>query len=88
MKNIILLLGILLLTSNFCFANSTVQVNNGRYVMYQHPTFRGDQYILDSQTGKVWLLVKTKEGLTVWEEMFFDCYKDDKTYSGRFTIPR
>lgn len=89
MKKFALIFSILFLTcSNFCYADSANQVNNGRYVMYQNPTIRSDQYILDSQTGKIWQLVKTNEGLTVWEEMFFDCYKDDKTSSGRFVNPR
>lgn len=78
----------MLFFSTISFADQPTHVNNGRYVMYQHPTFRADQYILDTQTGKVWQLVKTKEDTTVWDEMYFDCYTNDKTYSGRFVNPR
>ena len=88
MKKIILLFGVLLLFSNFCLADQPTQVNNGRYVMYQHPTVRADQYILDTKTGKTWQLVQAKDGSTVWEQMLFDCYNDDKTYSGKYVNPR
>ena len=48
------LLFFLLVYPTVCYADQPAQVNNGRYVIYQHPTFRGDQYILDTKTGKVW----------------------------------
>ena len=82
------LLFFLLVCPTVCYADQPAQVNNGRYVIYQHPTFRGDQYILDTKTGKVWEMAKTKEGSTIWQQLLFDCYNDDKTYSGRFVTPR
>ena len=88
MKKLFFILLFMLFFPIASFADQPIRVNNGRYVMYQHPTFRGDQYILDTQTGKVWQLVKTKDNAIVWEEMFFDCYSDDKTYSGRYVNPR
>ena len=33
-------------------------------------------------------MAKTKEGSTIWQQLLFDCYNDDKTYSGRFVTPR
>jgi Beta/Gamma crystallin. len=87
-RKFIFLLLFILSCSTVCFADQPTQVNHGRYVMYQHPTFRGDQFILDTQTGKAWRLVKTKDDTTVWEEMFFDCYNSDRTYSGLYVNPR
>ena len=54
MKKLLLLMGILLI-ANCCYAEQATQVNDGRYVIYQHPTFRGDQYLLDTRTGKIWI---------------------------------
>ena len=89
MKKFIFLFFVLYAISiQYCSANQPIPINNGRYVMYQHPTFRADQYVLDTQTGKIWQLVKTSEGSNVWEEMFYDCYNNDKTYSGRYINPR
>lgn len=82
------LLGLILLSSNLCFAEQPTQVNNGRYVIYQHPTYRGDQYLLDTRTGKIWEMAKSKDGATIWQQVLFDCYNEDKTYSGRYVNPR
>lgn len=30
----------------------------GRYQIMMHPTFRGDQYLLDTVTGQIWQLTK------------------------------
>ena len=30
----------------------------GRYQILMHPTFRGDQYLLDTTTGQIWQLTK------------------------------
>lgn len=88
MRKKILLFGLLLLTTNFCCAEQPAQINNGRFVIYQHPTFRGDQYLLDTKTGKIWEMAKSKDGTTIWQQVLFDCYNDDKTYAGRFVNPR
>lgn len=89
MKKIVLFLGILLVANiNTCYAEQATQVNDGRYVIYQHPTFRGDQYLLDTRTGKVWEMAKTKNGETIWQQVLFDCYKEDKTYAGTFCKPK
>ena len=52
MKKIFLLF-FLLVCPTVCYADQPAQVNNGRYVIYQHPTFRGDQYMLDTKTGNI-----------------------------------
>ncbi|WP_426608868.1 hypothetical protein [Bradyrhizobium sp. McL0616] len=31
---------------------------SGRYQIFMHPQFRGDQYLLDSATGQIWQLTK------------------------------
>lgn len=88
MKKIILMFGIIALANMSCLAEQAVQVNDGRYVIYQHPTFRGDKYLLDTKTGKTWEFVTTKDGERIWSQLLFDCYKEDKTYSGRYVNPR
>lgn len=87
MKKLVLMFGILLLPI-CCYAEQPTTINDGRYVMYQHPTFRGDQFLLDTKTGKIWQMVKATDGSVVWDQMLFDCYKEDKTYAGRFVNPR
>lgn len=88
MRKGVALLGMLLLSSSLCFADQPTQVNDGRYVIYQHPTFRGDKYLLDTKTGKTWEFVQTKEGERVWSQLMYDCFKEDKSYSGRYINPR
>ncbi len=87
MKKLLLIFGVFLI-SNCCYAEQPTQINEGRYVLYQHPTVRADQFLLDTKTGKIWQMVKATDGSTIWEQMLFDCYKEDKTYVGRFTNPR
>lgn len=36
--------------------------NNGRFVFSQISDMRADQYLLDTQTGRVWVIVVGKEG--------------------------
>ena len=33
-------------------------------------------------------MVKDSNDSVIWQQMFFDCYKEDKTYAGRFVNPR
>lgn len=84
----VLLLSFLLLANNLCFAEQPTQVNDGRYVIYQHPNFRGDKFLLDTKTGKSWEYVVTKDGERVWSQLMYDCFKEDKTYAGKFINPR
>lgn len=87
MKKLIFIFGILLM-ANYSYAEQPTPINEGRYVIYQHPTFRGDQFLLDTKTGKIWQMVKATDNSVIWDQMLFDCYKEDKTYAGRFVTPR
>lgn len=91
MKNILIITFLCLLFMSCVFAGTVPQQSvqsDGRYVVIMHPQYRAEQYILDTKTGKIWQLVKTNDEILIWEQMLYDCYKEDKTYSGRFTTPR
>ena len=62
---------------NLCFANNTTNINNGRYVMYMNPQFRGDQFILDTKTGKIWRLVSQgKDNADIFEQVIYRNYDE------------
>ena len=89
MKKILTILLITLTQTACVSAETTVpNTNNGRYVMYMNPLVRADQFILDTKTGKAWQLVTDKNGNALFQQMFYDSYNEDKTYSGRFTTPQ
>ncbi len=45
----------------------------GRFVIYQHPEMRSDQFLLDTTTGTCWKLVQNSaDKSTSWERMFRD----------------
>ena len=47
-----------------------VQSTNQRWLIYQHPTFRADQFLLDTVTGKVYNQVSMANSPTMlWHEM-------------------
>ena len=75
------LLFLLLLFSNLCIAEQQNTSNNGRYIIYQNSQFRGDQFLLDTKTGKVWQLVKGEEGGTLWQQMIFENLNDTNKYT-------
>ena len=57
--------GVIALVAIFFYSRSPAQEARfdsskqpGRYQVVMHPTFRGDQYILDTITGQIWLLTK------------------------------
>jgi len=79
---------LIVLIQTACFATETTTINNGRYVMYMNPQIRADQFVLDTQTGKIWQMVKDKDGITLFQPVLYDCYNNDKTYSGSYTTPR
>ena len=43
--------------------------NCGRYTVYIHPTYRADQYLLDTKNGNIWHLVEDKDKVLIWEPM-------------------
>ena len=67
-------------TASVCSAEeeastTTVFPPSARYVIVSHPTFRGDKYLLDTQTGKTWQLVQAgKGGELYWQQMRFTNY--------------
>lgn len=90
MKKILILL-IIVLAQTTCIAQETTTMpvsNNNRYVLFMNPQFRSDQFVLDTQTGKIWQYSKTEDNSTVFQQVMYDCYIDNKTFSGRFTTPR
>lgn len=41
----------------------------GRYQIYMHPEFLRATYLLDTETGRVWVCVVDKNERYLWEEM-------------------
>ena len=68
MKNFCIAFVVLLFV--LCAINLLFNINNRRYEIIMHPTYRADQYLLDTKTGKVWHLVEDKDKTLVWEPMF------------------
>ena len=45
------------------------QKDIGRYQIIMHPTFRADEYLLDTQTGRTWQITEeSKEKYLFWHE--------------------
>ena len=73
MKNLVL--SSLFLISCFAYANEPVEVippqhkvlgsENGRFVFGQVSSYRSDQYLLDTHTGRMWQIVENKEKQSV-----------------------
>lgn len=46
------------------------QKNIGRYQIFLHPTFRADEYLLDTQTGRTWQMTQeSNEKYMFWHEI-------------------
>lgn len=45
---------------------------NGRFVYGQISEVRADQFLLDTQTGQMWQMVKTKDGSTMLEPVLIE----------------
>ena len=54
--------------------------SNGRYVFAQISDFRKDQYLLDTQTGRLWQIVEDKEGRTKLQPVPFIQIWGDEAY--------
>ena len=52
-----------------CLIAILTKTNNGRYQIVLHPTYRADQYLLDTKTGRTWHLVEGKDKLLLWEPL-------------------
>jgi hypothetical protein len=50
-------------------AQAQTQELNGRYKIFYSPIARTDTFLLDTQTGKVWQLVKDKDDNLLWQPM-------------------
>lgn len=72
MKRILFATLLLIIGLNVQAATTTTNVNDGRYVIYMNPQFRGDQFVLDTQTGRCWQLVKDNNGLTLWQQLPYE----------------
>lgn len=58
--------------------------NYERYKIYMHPTYRADQYLLDTKTGQILHLVKddSKDNILIWEPMItLKTYEDYMRYN-------
>lgn len=60
---------VVLLITAFAFGKFS-QKDNGRYQIFMHPTFRADEYLLDTQTGRTWQMTQeSKEKYMFWHEI-------------------
>ena len=70
MKKYLIYFGIVILAiAAFAFGKSS-QKDIGRYQIFMHPTFRADEYLLDTQTGRTWQMAQeSKEKYIFWHEI-------------------
>ena len=70
MKKYLIYFGIVILAiAAFAFGKSS-QKDIGRYQIFMHPTFRADEYLLDTQTGRTWQMTQeSKEKYMFWHEI-------------------
>lgn len=70
MKKFLIYFGIvILIIAAFSFGKSS-QKDMGRYQIFMHPTFRADEYLLDTQTGRTWQMTQeSKEKYMFWHEI-------------------
>ena len=70
MKKYLIYFGIVILAiAAFAFVKSS-QKDIGRYQIFMHPTFRADEYLLDTQTGRTWQMTQeSKEKYMFWHEI-------------------
>ncbi len=60
---------VILVITAFVLGKST-QKDNGRYQIFMHTTFRADEYLLDTQTGRTWQMTQeSKEKYMFWHEI-------------------
>ena len=70
MKKVFVLFGIVILIIAAFLIGKTSQKNIGRYQIFMHPTFRADEYLLDTETGRTWQMTQeSKEKHMFWHEI-------------------
>lgn len=70
MKKIFVYLGITILVIFTFFIGKLSQKEIGRYQIFMHPTFRADECLLDTKTGRTWQMTQeSKEKYMFWHEI-------------------
>ena len=75
MKRLVaIFIGILIVLSLSSVVRADVKTGeqNGRYQICYSTLARADTFLLDTQTGKVWNLVKKADETFVWQQMVKD----------------
>ena len=68
MKNTIAV--VILVTAFLCWGASEPGAPTvGRYQLYQPPSLPGDKYMLDTTSGKTWVIRAFPDGYKFWEPM-------------------
>ena len=70
MKKILVKFGIIaLIILAFLFGKIT-QKDTDKYQIFMHPTYRADQFLLDTQSGRTWQMTQeSKEKYMFWHEI-------------------
>jgi len=67
MKKLLIIILCLIL---FCVISLLTKFDCGRYQIYAHPTYRADQFLLDTKTGRTWQMTEeSKEKYMFWHEI-------------------
>ena len=70
-------------------SSTTVYPPNARYVIVLHPTYRADEFLIDTKTGKVWQATLTNQGGELfWQQMRFTNFDSKKEQRYWDTLPR
>lgn len=67
--NILMSVIIFIVLLLFCCHPAKAQDKTGRFQIYYSPIVRADTFLLDTQTGKVWQMVKDKDDNSLWQLM-------------------
>jgi len=57
---------------------NVLSASGGRFVMGQISTMRRDQYLLDTKTGRLWVVVKGENGVSMSPIQFRNLFWDTK----------
>ena len=68
-KKLNLLFVVILIVIAFLVGKSS-QRERGRFQIFMHPTFRADEFLLDTETGRTWQMTQeSKEKYMFWHEI-------------------